>query len=278
MQDKRDFKKVICGIIYIIIVIVLSKYADILTKGKKLTVVGKLSDNIARIRISNISECYEESIITNSSNSKQKEMYVEKVYKKLIKQEVEETYVKSNTIVKNINTAPTNVNASDIVLPKFGQIFGKINIPKCSINTNIVFGLTQYLVDNYEVASQDCLTSVYVNPMLPGYGRPLLIAGHNYKSFSRLKNITVGSQITISTSYGVFYYTVVEAKTAKLNVHGTTIVDIDTGEDLIVYSGQEQLQMYTCESLDANDTHRFFVRAVKTGRNKNYILKYFIFC
>lgn len=268
MQDTRDFRKVICGIIYIIIVIVLSKYADVLTKGTKHTVVGKLSSNIANIRISNISECYEESITTSNVTSKQKEMYVEKVYKKLIKEEVKDTYVKSSSTIKNVNSAPTSVNVSNISLPKFGQVFARISIPKCSINTNMVFGLTQDLVDRYDVASQDCLTSVYVNPMLPGYGRPMLIGGHNYKSFGRLKNITIGSQITISTSYGVFYYTVTEAKTAKLNVHGTTIVDSETGKDLITYYGEEQLQIYTCESLDVNDTHRFFVRAVKTGGTK----------
>ena len=268
MQDTRDFRKIIMGLIFVIIVIILAKYADIATKGTRVTVISKVSTNILTIRLSKISKYYNIDTSNKTDISTQKEMYVEKVYKKLIVKEETETYVKANNQIQNVNSASQIIYASEIRLPKLGEIFARINIPACGINTSIVFGLTQSLVDNYDVASQDSITSIYLNPMLPGYGRPLLMGGHNYKSFGRLRYINVGNLITVSTSYGVFYYTVVEAKVAKLNVHGTTIVDLNTGEDLISYYGDEVLQLYTCDSLDMNDTHRFFVKARKTGGTK----------
>jgi len=256
------------GLIFIIIVIILAKYADIATKGTRVTVIARVSKSILNMRISQISKYYDIDLSNKETISKQKEMYVEKIYKKLIVKEETETYIKANSKIQSASSASQSVYASEIRLPKFGEIFARISIPACSINTTVVFGLTQSLVDNYDVASQDSITSVYLNPMLPGYERPLLMGGHNYKSFGKLRYISVGDLITVSTNYGVFYYTVIEAKVAKLNKHGTTIVDLNTGEDLIFYYGGEVLQLYTCDSLDANDTHRFFVRARKTGGTK----------
>ena len=272
MQRKRDIRKVFLGLIYAFIVIALAKYSDIATKGTRVTVIAKVSPNILKIRLSRISEFYDIDIKKEASVSSQKEMYIEKVYKKLIVNEYEETtttYVRATNQAQTIiNNPPQSVHATSIRIPNIGEVFARLNISSCGINAGIVFGLTQGLVDSYEVASQDSITSVYVNPMLPGYGRPLLMGGHNYKSLGKLRYVSVGDQITVSTNYGVFNYTVVEAKVAQLNVHGTTIVDIQTGRDLIKYYGDEELQIYTCDSLDANDTHRFFVRAKKTGGTK----------
>ena len=249
-MEKRDFRKVICGIIYSLIVIFVAKLATISYEGTRVTITSKLSSNIIQMRISNLSKVYD---ITTKNSKEENSLYVEKIY--------------NNKVLKeNLNKDSTKrINASEISFPKYGSIMARINIPSCNINTNVMCGLTQEIIDKYDVAMQEALTSVYVDPMLPGFGRPMLMAGHNYKSFSRLSKISVGSTINITTNYGSFYYTVTEAKVAKLNVHGTTIVDIDTGKDLIVYSGKEQLQIYTCDSIAPNDNKRFFVRAIKTA-------------
>lgn len=260
MEDTRDIRKVFCGIIYIIVVIFGCKLLDLSYKGKRVTITDRLSDNITSIRISKISEAYIESFM-NKKDTISKELYIEKVYKKLIPEPEKETPIYNG----NFNSNISRINASNVVLPQIGQIYAKISIPSCGIYTNVVCGLTQNLVDSYDIAMQHAVTSVYVDPMIPGYGRPILMGGHNYKSLGRLKNISIGDTITITTSYGTFYYTVTEVKNGILNVHGTTILDMETGRSLITYYGDEQLQIYTCESLDANDTHRFFVRAVRTG-------------
>lgn len=267
MQEKRNVKKIICGLIYIFIVITVSKYLDVASRGTRITIIPRVSDNIRRLRISQISKYYETELETQKATKQNKELYVEKVYKKLLEEPVKNniSYV-YNSNKNNINTQNiTKINASQIKIPNIGQIFAKISIPTCGIYTSVVFGLTQGLVDSYDIAMQDAITSVYVDPMLPGYGRPLLMGGHNYKSLSRLKNVKLGSVITISTNYGTFYYTVTEAKKAKLNVHGTTLLDLNSGANLITYYGSEQLQIYTCDSSDPTDGSRFFVRAIKTG-------------
>ena len=64
--------------------------------------------------------------------------------------------------------------------------------------------------------------------------------------------------MTKETIEVTYYY----ARPAKVKVN---YLDIDTGKDLIVYSGKEQLQIYTCDSIDPNDNKRFFVRAIKTA-------------
>lgn len=267
MQEKKDIKKIICGLLYILIVILVSKYLDVASKGIRVTIIPRISENIRRLRISQISKYYEEELETAKTSNQSKELYVEKVYKKLLEEPVKNnvSYV-YNSNSNNLNTNNiAKINASQIKIPSIGQIFARINIPSCNINTSVVFGLTQSLVDNYDIAMQDAITNIYVNSMLPGYGRPLLMGGHNYKSLSRLKNIKIGSVITISTNYGTFYYTVTEAKKAKLNVHGTTLIDVVSGENLITYYGSEQLQIYTCDSSDPTDGTRFFVRAIRTG-------------
>lgn len=268
--EKRDFRKVICGIIYSLIVIFVAKLATISYEGTRVTITSKLSSNIIQMRISNLSKVYD---ITTKNSKEENSLYVEKIYNKKIVEESSNIklkntniYVQNKVLKENLNKDSTKrINASEISFPKYGSIMARINIPSCNINTNVMCGLTQEIIDKYDVAMQEALTSVYVDPMLPGFGRPMLMAGHNYKSFSRLSKISVGSTINITTNYGSFYYTVTEAKVAKLNVHGTTIVDIDTGKDLIVYSGKEQLQIYTCDSINPNDNKRFFVRAIKTA-------------
>lgn len=265
---KRDFRKVICGIIYSLIVIFVAKLATISYEGTRVTITSKLSSNIIQMRISNLSKVYD---ITTKNSKEENSLYVEKIYNKKIEQEnnvveAKNNYVQNKNLGQSTNKSQVKkINASEISFPKYGSIMARISIPSCNIDTNVMCGLTQEIIDKYDVAMQEALTSVYVDPMLPGFGRPMLMAGHNYKSFSRLSKISVGSTINITTNYGSFYYTVTEAKVAKLNVHGTTIVDIDTGKDLIVYSGKEQLQIYTCDSINPNDNKRFFVRAIKTA-------------
>mgnify|MGYP004504894903 FL=1 len=263
MQEKRDIKKIVCGIIYIFIVILISKYLDSACKGTRITIIPKVSDNIRRLRISQVSKYYEVELETSDTPQESKELYVEKVYKKLL----EEPKKADSSSLYNTNklNSITKINASQIKIPNIGDLFATISIPSCQIYTRVVFGLTQSLVDSYDIAMQDAISSVYVNPMLPGFGRPILMGGHNYKSLGRLKNIKLGSIITISTNYGNFYYTVTEAKKAKLNVHGTTLLDIDNQKNLITYYGGEQLQIYTCDSDNPSDGTRFFVRAIRTG-------------
>ncbi len=266
-------EKYFYGIIYILIIILICKFLNSAFQGTRITITAKLSENIRKIRISEISEFYEAELETKNSKPKNKELYVEKVYKKLIEEptriqrELYNNVSANKSINDNVNNNKVEnnrINASEIVIPNFGNIFAKLYIPDCGISANVVFGLTQDLVDNFDVAMQDSIASVYVNPMLPGYNRPLLMGGHNYKSLGKLKNILVGSTITLTTNYGTFYYSVTEAKKAKLNVHGTTLIDIDSGSDLITYFGSEQLQIYTCDNLnDSTDPYRFFVRAVK---------------
>lgn len=147
-MKKRDFRKVICGIIYSLIVIFVAKLATISYEGTRVTITSKLSSNIIQMRISNLSKAYD---ITTKNSKEENSLYVEKIYNKKIVEESSNIklkntniYVQNKVLKENLNKDSTKrINASEISFPKYGSIMARISIPSCNINTNVMCGLTQ---------------------------------------------------------------------------------------------------------------------------------------
>ena len=70
--EKRAFRKVICGIIYSLIVIFVAKLATISYEGTRVTITSKLSSNIIQMRISNLSKVYD----ITAKNSKEENSFI----------------------------------------------------------------------------------------------------------------------------------------------------------------------------------------------------------
>lgn len=118
-------------------------------------------------------------------------------------------------------------------------VYGKINIPAIGVSSNIVWGATQGSVDRYDIA-------ISRQAGFCGSNKPVIIMGHNTKSFSKLKNIKVGSKVIIKTQYGVYIYKVYKTQIAKATKDGKNIVD-NKGNRVINRNGdREILQLYTC--------------------------------
>ncbi len=118
-------------------------------------------------------------------------------------------------------------------------VYGKISIPTIGVSSNIVWGATQGSVDRYDIA-------ISRQAGYCGGNKPVIIMGHNTKSFSKLKNIKVGSKVIIKTQYGVYIYKVYKTQIAKATQDGKNIVD-SKGNKVIVRNGdREILQLYTC--------------------------------
>lgn len=146
------------------------------------------------------------------------------------------------------NTGDT-VDMSQVQIPSYGTHYANLSIDSVSIDAPLYFG------DSSAALSQG--VAQYNGSFLPGFGRPILISGHNNSYFNSLQYISVGDEITITTNYGVYKYKVTETKIAAYN--DKTAYDLAAQE--------ENLILYTCYPFDTLGLtpQRFFVYADKVS-------------
>lgn len=138
------------------------------------------------------------------------------------------------------------VNASDIAYPRYGEMFGKITVSGTTVqDVNLFFGDGNVSLRNG--------VGVFNGSFIPGYGKTILIAGHNNTYFNGLKTVKEGDIITVKTSYGNFTY----------SVTGTEVRPSTDPTALNLNADHENLVMYTCYPFDelGLTNQRFFVYA-----------------
>jgi sortase A len=134
---------------------------------------------------------------------------------------------------------------SEINVPNYGDMYGKISVDDTEINADLYFG------DGAKELNKGVAT--YNGSFPPGFGRTVLLAGHNNTYFHTLGSAKVGSIIHINTNYGIYTYKVTSTKVAD---------DSDkTAYDLSAKN--ENLVMYTCYPFDmiGVTSKRYFVYA-----------------
>lgn len=139
--------------------------------------------------------------------------------------------------LKNIFTEPPKENLdavklSEITYPQYGTRFGQLFISSASVEADLYFG------DGSESLNNG--VGIYNGSFIPGYGKTILIAGHNHTYFHTLGNAKVGDMINIDTSYGKYGYKI-------------TKTQIKQASDASAYnlaSSQENLILYTCYPFD----------------------------
>lgn len=154
--------------------------------------------------------------------------------------------------VSESSTIPT-VNVGDELLldikevtyPNYGDMFGNLIIEDCNIDCNLFFGDGNIALRNG--------VGVYNGSFIPGYGRTILIAGHNNTYFNGLKNADKGQKIIIRTNYGNYEYEITDTAVKKSDDASAYDLDAD----------YENLIMYTCYPFDelGLTKDRFFVYA-----------------
>ena len=150
---------------------------------------------------------------------------------------------------------PKSVKLSSIDFSENGNSYGSLKIPMSDIDTDIIKGASQSLVDDYDV----CISTDY---SFCGSPKPVLLCGHKTKSFSKLYDIKVGDYIFIKTSYGGYVYEVTKIQVGTVSSDCTNILD-DNGKNIIVENKEyktQPLQIYTCHGQDRG-TQRFVVTA-----------------
>ncbi len=147
----------------------------------------------------------------------------------------------------NTQSEPTNktIPISEIQYPKTGEQFGELVIEDCSIDNKLFFGDGNIALRNG--------VGVYNGSFIPGYGKTILVAGHNNTYFNGLKNAEVGQTVTIRTSYGNYTYEITDM--AVKNADDTSAYDLS--------ADYENLIMYTCYPFDeiGLTDKRYFVYA-----------------
>ena len=142
---------------------------------------------------------------------------------------------------------PDVVDGNDIVYPKRGALYARLAIPSCGIEDNVYFS------DDKETLRLGL--GQYYGSHLPGYGQPILISGHNNRSFHTLGDAKVGDVVTITTNYGVYEY----------RITGTEIRKADTFSWEELNRQEEILILYTCYPFTTMSltSQRYFVYAEK---------------
>ncbi|MDD6489437.1 MAG: class D sortase [Clostridia bacterium] len=138
------------------------------------------------------------------------------------------------------NPAPENnksnqketVKISDITFPKYGEQFGELIIEDCQINNKLFFGDNDIALNNG--------VGIYNGSAIPGYGKTILVAGHNNTYFNGLKYAKKGQKVKMRTSYGNYTYEITDIKVRKATDR--------TAYDLA--ANYENLIMYTCYPFD----------------------------
>ena len=124
------------------------------------------------------------------------------------------------------------VAMSSIKYPRVGEQFGELIIEDCQINDKLFFGDGNVELNNG--------VGIYNGSFVPGYGKTILIAGHNNTYFNGLKYAKKGQIVKIRTSYGNYQYEITDIQVKKAT--DTSAYDLA--------ANYENLIMYTCYPFD----------------------------
>ena len=137
------------------------------------------------------------------------------------------------------------VSISSFTFPSYENQFGELIIDDCQVNAKLFFGDSNMVLRNG--------VGIYSGSAIPGYGKTILVAGHNNTYFNGLKYAKPGQIIRIRTNYGNYQYEITDTQVKDQS--DSTAYDFDAKE--------ENLILYTCYPFDelGMTPNRFFVYA-----------------
>ncbi len=146
-------------------------------------------------------------------------------------------------------TAQEEIDISQVTMPDYETVYATLEIENIQLESDLYFGDSDRALK--KGAAQ------FPGSFMPGFGKPILIAGHNNMHFNALKNINLHDTVKITTNYGEFVYEVTDLAIKK----ATDQTAYDLEQD------KEQLILYTCYPFDrlGITADRFFVYADKVS-------------
>lgn len=142
------------------------------------------------------------------------------------------------------------VNISGFTFPSYEDQFGELMIEDCGIKADLFFGDSWYALRNG--------VGIYNGSAIPGYGKTIMIAGHNNTYFNGLKYAEKGQIVRIRTNYGNYRYEITGIKITD-NVDSSAY-DLDAdSENLILYT------CYPFDTLGLTDQRAFIYAKYLSG-------------
>lgn len=141
---------------------------------------------------------------------------------------------KANSLYKEGASLPESgvLQASEIASVSMGDVIGRVILEDVNIDVPFIYG-----------ATVDCLyngVGLRVQSAKPGYGRPIMVAGHTIPFFKNLGQVEVGQVVRIETYYGIFKY----------RITGTKVINEADQSAYDLKQKKEQLILFTCYPLD----------------------------
>ncbi len=143
------------------------------------------------------------------------------------------------------------VSMNELQFPDLGMHYAMLFCARIQLEAPVYWGDTKEILHSG--------VGQYTGSFLPGFGRSILLSGHNTSFFKPLEKIEEGDIVTCRTNYGEYRYVVKEMLVMSAE-------DAQRQMDGILSSREEVLIMYTCypfESIAKNRDKRLFVYADK---------------
>ncbi len=139
-----------------------------------------------------------------------------------------------------------SVPLSEVVMPYVGQHYANLEVEHLNWTRQVYWG------DNDRILLRG--VGQYAGSFMPGFGKPIMLSGHNLSMFYEIQFLEVGDIVTIKTNYGLYKYEVFDY---GVKTHPYTDA-FDLGQD------EEELILYTCYPFTVLSTRiydRYFVYA-----------------
>lgn len=131
----------------------------------------------------------------------------------------------------NGEDAENTISISEINYPIYGDLYATLTIGENTMDV--------YFGDDMAFLRKG--VGQYLGSFIPGYGRPILISGHNRSYFKPLQNLKVGDPLIMTTAYGVYRYEITRIQ--PYTPTDPAAFDLSKQE--------EELILYTCYPFDA---------------------------
>lgn len=164
----------------------------------------------------------------------------------------------TKTILESIYQPDAPVETGDTVdgklveIPIVGTHYADLSLSRIGLQADVYYG------DSNEILKKG--VGHYIGSMMPGFGQPTLICGHNNREFNLLQFVEIGDVITLRTNYGLYEYEV-----SEIEIKQSVLFNVD-----LLAEQEEQLILYTCYPFRSYGINgdRFFVYAKKISGPK----------
>lgn len=204
-------------------------------QDRETQLVNKVTDIFKKFPISYegiFKQDIEEVLPDNEVEVKEEIIYSENQPEEVIVQEEQIEAPRNDPVLIPI----TQRQAND-AYPDSGEAIATIRIPSLNLYQTINYGDEQSNIDTYDI----CVRTYHRFDQ----NGAVILAGHNYKSFANLKNITTGNEIFIHSYYGDFTFIVDGVRTGTTD--GENVYDAEGNLLIDFYDCTNKLYLYTCD-------------------------------